>query len=456
MDLVNFKAVLTKRKSVEVETPPPAYYFLPFYVDQTRSWSKAWDCFDKLGQYERWQSTIIKYHVGYLTAKYFEIAQEIAKRKLEFNELQDQINSYESVINTICEFIPRGNETLVEDDFLVLTDEVKLRMKDLSVRQETMLENIANEEANYAHLHQQFVISGNIIAELDKDYVFAVENVSNDEIECPLCGVIHANTVVNRASILTDKQQAVEQYEYLDSKLAKSREKIEKNKKEIEYIRREIKELNEKYGKDDENDLNTIVEKFAFTSLEEKVKTSKERERLKCEDLDSQIKQFRKDQKNVAPSKDEQDIMTDFFIKTLYAFVEKLKAGGINLSEINKPTDGSKIVKEGGDAERTRGILAFYLATYAMIQKYSSEVIAPLVIDTPNQQEQSISNYDKIVDLLTNDLPINSQIFVCAMENPQLAPYEKKAKVIKLDDRKILHRSKYEVVKNEFSVFETS
>ena len=30
-------------------TPPPAYYFLPFYFDQDRSWNKSWNSFERLG-----------------------------------------------------------------------------------------------------------------------------------------------------------------------------------------------------------------------------------------------------------------------------------------------------------------------------------------------------------------------------------------------------------------------
>lgn len=36
-----------------------------------------------------------------------------------------------------------------------------------------------------------------------------------------------------------------------------------------------------------------------------------------------------------------------------------------------------------------------------MINIYGSEINAPLVIDTPNQQEQSDKNYENIVNLIT-------------------------------------------------------
>jgi hypothetical protein len=49
-EIVEFKALLPNQNTGVVEIPPPAYYFLPFYIDQKRSWTKSWDNFDKLGQ----------------------------------------------------------------------------------------------------------------------------------------------------------------------------------------------------------------------------------------------------------------------------------------------------------------------------------------------------------------------------------------------------------------------
>lgn len=45
--LLNFQLVLTNRKG-EPEIPPPAYAFLPFYIDQDSGWTRPLDSFDTL------------------------------------------------------------------------------------------------------------------------------------------------------------------------------------------------------------------------------------------------------------------------------------------------------------------------------------------------------------------------------------------------------------------------
>jgi len=112
--------------------------------------------------------------------------------------------------------------------------------------------------------------------------------------------------------------------------------------------------------------------------------------------------------------------------------------------------DYNKIIKEGGAAEGVRAILAYYLTVFTMVEKFGSEVKSALIIDTPNQQEQSHTNYDKIVDLLTNEITSDTQIIMSAMENEHLKPFATKAKVIVLDKNKLLLKEKYDELKNEF------
>jgi len=78
-----------------------------------------------------------------------------------------------------------------------------------------------------------------------------------------------------------------------------------------------------------------------------------------------------------------------------------------------------------------------------MVEQFGNEVKSALVIDTPNQQEQSDSNYDRIVDILTNKMSDKTQVIMCAMENEHINPYKEKAKVITLNKDKLLSKTRY-------------
>ena len=169
--------------------------------------------------------------------------------------------------------------------------------------------------------------------------------------------------------------------------------------------------------------------------------------------IEKQIKAIQKDQKDLQIKETMENILSTFNA-TFTKYAKVLGAEDINLSEIKSPLDYNKVVKEGGAAENSRAILAYYITIYSLVETYGNEVKCAFIIDTPNQHEQSFTNYDKIIQLIMNNFPKHSQIILCAMENKQLSAFEKVANNIILDNKRLLDKSKYDEVKMEFDVME--
>ena len=108
----------------------------------------------------------------------------------------------------------------------------------------------------------------------------------------------------------------------------------------------------------------------------------------------------------------------------------------------------------GGAAESTRGLLAYYYAVLKQIYNAQNEVFAPIIIDTPNQQEQAHFNYSKIIDFIKQYTPKTAQLIICAMDRPEIEDYKKHAHVILLDENKLLSSEKYSSLKDLLN-FET-
>lgn len=457
-ELVDFKVLLPKRGSDETElvAPPPAYYFLPFYMDQKNSWSKTWNSFGKLGQFDSWQKTVIKYHLGYLSPKHFELEQDLSDNKRQINELNQEVEKIGYALDVVKNHIPNNEITINEEQFQIMTKEIQEELAELSKLQEQFLNELSNLTSDKVYLEHQKTIAEHLIKELESDYVFSVENIEDDDIECPLCGTIHENSIVNRSSILVDKQQAVNQLDSINAQLQNLIKKAEKTQKEYEQIKEKINHINVKYKLKDNSQsipLNDIIEKFAYKSINDNITNTKKEKLLKIDDYKNGQKEIKKEQ-NALLTKEERQKLDNAFLELLHTYIKLLNAEGINLSSIKTPLDYNKIVKEGGAAEGTRGVLSYYLAIFSMINIYGSEINAPLVIDTPNQQEQSDKNYENIVNLITQKIPDTEQIIICAMENDKLKEYKKDANVIKLNKDKLLQASKYDEVKQIFDEME--
>lgn len=451
-EIFDFKVLLPNQSTSQLETPPPAYYFLPFYIDQKRSWSKAWDNFENLGQYKNWKETIIKYHIALLTSEHFEIEIEKTDQKFNQNFINKEIDKIETAIDVVSEYIPQQLTTVTSVEGLnILTENIKLDLAKLQREQENLLTEISLNNSELSHLQHQKEITEKIIFELDSDYRFTIENIPDDEIECPLCGTMHDNSIVSRASILVDKTQAEIQLKeilkYLEnvlSKISKSNFKLEDNKRLIEEINSKYVVLN-----DDADPINfdQIIESIAGKNIKENVERSKIEKVNEVHEITKSIKKLVKEQKQLVTKETIQE-RNNTFISIFKAYLKELAYDSINLSEIDSPLDYNKVIKEGGAAEGTRGILAYYLSVYKMVEKYQNEILFPLVIDTPNQQEQSDLNYEKIVNLILKNFS-NNQVLLSAMENDNLAPLKSISNIIELTSDKLLDKSKYKLLSLE-------
>lgn len=267
---------------------------------------------------------------------------------------------------------------------------------------------------------------------------------------------------------MTDKSQAENQLESILIELEKVNSKLTKANIKLTNARESINQINDKYiineelpivkGSEDNSekiietkniDFNQIIENIAGNSIKKNVLKDKVQKVNSVDTFKKEIRGIGKEQKALITPKAIEEINNSF--SSIFSdYVELLDAEAVNISDISSPLDYSKVIKEGGAAEGSRAILAYYLSVFTMVEKYGNEVKSALVIDTPNQQEQSDTNYEKIVNLLTNKTSKKTQVLLCAMENEHLEQFRKKAKIITLTKERLMLKSKYESVKKIF------
>lgn len=449
--IINFNFKLPNRKTEALETPPPAYYFLPFYIDQRKSWSIPWNSFDNLEQYANWKQDLIKYDVGLISDRYFEIQEELFLERKKNENYRSQITSIDTTFNVLRDYLPQKNFSIDPNVVEQITKEIEVELVTLAQNQEDIYNTLAQLETEKTQISHQLNIASKIVLEYEKDYVFAVENIPEDYLECPLCGQIHENSIINRASILTDKVNAENQLKEIKQAISIIDEKISTQKRKLNAVRDSINLINSKYikYKNETISYSDAINGIAESSLRFRVNEKKKELLLQEKGSKVLIKDLESEKRQLQ-SKEDKETINISFLEIFKRYLKLLNINSINMSEIESPLDFTKIYKEGGAAENTRTILAYYLTIYEMICNTGTQVIAPLVIDTPNQQEQSESNYDKIVETLLNNIPENNQIFLCAMENNHLKPFESQASIFNLDEDKLLKETMFKEVESIF------
>ncbi|QLG89571.1 hypothetical protein HQ393_15680 [Chitinibacter bivalviorum] len=453
-EIVGFEALLPNRNdATKLETPPPAFYFLPFYIDQQRSWSQAWNGFSNLEQYSKWQKTIIEYHTGYLLPEFFTFEEQIAARNVEKKTAEVEVKKIEAAIEVVKTYLPTSSKTvaLSKGEFDTLAAEVTEDIAKLQAKQEELLGTIAEIQTERLYLQGQLDLARLASAELEKDYAFSVECVEGEVLLCPLCGTMHDNSSPVRASILADKDEADSQVMKLSEKIERQGSKLAKNQVRLESVRTEIEAITNKYNSLEPSEItdteaittkSSILESIASRAVQKHVQRTMETKTALIRTIQSTNKKLKAEQKKLL-TKEERKELDATFKDTLFRYIDELKAQGINLSPVKSPLDYKKLYGSGGAAESTRGILAYYMSVIQQAHRAENEAFSAVVIDTPNQQEQADFNYERILKFLMDTVPSNAQLILCAMNRSEIQSYKNAAHVIELDEKKILCDTKY-------------
>lgn len=456
--LVKFYALLPKKEydknsEPELQTPPPSFYFTPFYIDQKKGWTFPWNNFEDLYMFAKWQATIVKYHTGYLSPRYFEIEQEVYESKRSEKIADNEVKRIDTAIAVVDEYIPKANFTIDEEELHFITDEVRKSLEQLSKKQEATLDSLSTKISDKYHLGTQLELLEVAIKELDEDYTFSVENIEGDELECPLCGTYHNNTIVSKAEILADKSNLENQSKAVNRQINALNKEIKMLNQELDEIKKQVFHINDKYSIQDREGksvkLSSVIDSLASRAIQNNVSRSQSEKKLIIHDEKEKQKELQKEQKNLL-SKDQIEERNAHFRGCLENYISTLSATGVNLEGVKSPTDYNKIFRDGGEAENTRAILAYQAAIMEMVSTYGAEVLAPFIIDTPRQQEQNQTNYESIVNLILNEIPKQQQVFLCALDDPLISAYKEKASVIYLNEAdKILQHENYAELRSE-------
>lgn len=436
-ELVNFDVLLPKKNTFDLEVPPPAYYFLPFYIDQKRTWVKPWDSFSNLQQYSKWAQPVISFHSGLISKEHFVIEEDIYEVKAQADEIKNNINELTNAVTILKNSIAQQEHDSIADSESLASEILKYEgLIKLN------LEESANLKIDIVSLDSQLRLAESIINELDKDYIFSVENMNEGSVECPTCGTIHENSIAHRSSILIDKESAERQFDLLLNEKSHLQDILTQLNETLSELKNNL--LNAQLAFESSN--SKEFSEFTTDNVDKQVEIIVEKKSVNLETQKTKEKGLKKAQKDLI-TKEKRNSIKESFAGTFFKYITKLKVN-IDASLIKSPLDYNKIYEVGGAAEDARAVLGYYLALYDHISEFCREVVPPLVIDTPNQQEQSTENYNKIVEAIARGLTENKQYIICAMQHSALDTLSKNAKVIRLDERKILTAFEYKEAKD--------
>lgn len=445
-ELLGIGLKLPNRNGV-METPPPAFFFIPFYVDQDAGWTNALASFSNLTHYPNWKGNVIQYHVGLRTNTWYALQSRKALLEKESEEPQRRKEVLISVRHRISKEIAEIPFDLDVEAFKKEVDLLLLHCKDLATRQEQYRHKILELGNEKLKLEAQIEIVERAEEELADDYEFATEKLE-DNVQCPTCGANYENNFAERFSIACDEDRCVtlgqelkEELETILSNLAKHRASLALTDSEIKSIE---SALNHKLG---DLTLDELLKresrKQLASSIDEELKDIQSQ--LTSHSLE--IEKLRKEMSR-SLSKEDKAAIEMTFSGYMTKALRTLDVHGIDPSE--KSLILGKIKQIGSDLPRA--ILSYYYSLISTIQKHGTGALCPFVIDSPNQQEQDPNNLEKILNFINESRPHQPQLLLGLVEDLKL---DFGGDVIELGNKySLLSEDEYEEVSSIIRPFE--
>lgn len=182
-------AVQLPNRSEKLEVTPPAYNYLPFYLDQDHYEGNNYASFNKLGQYTGFREHVLFYHLGAYNEEYFELVHsrdEIKERKAE-NESQLEI------LKAMLEGLDRKLAgASVSSSYDVLKKDVALYQREYS----SVMDKLSKCKKKLIDLRNHLYETEQMLKEIEEISGESEKKIKKlCEHKCPECGSVLTDTI---------------------------------------------------------------------------------------------------------------------------------------------------------------------------------------------------------------------------------------------------------------------
>lgn len=384
----------------------PGAIFMPFYIDQDNGWSGTWDSFGDIFN-AQWKSESLLYHIGVRNKEYYDLTYEKLKLTKEQKEFLDQLKAIDNLVSSHTKkYKDYLDISLTTDDFL---EEIKTLTNELNAQlniKNKVKENIVQCYNDIHELEETYKTTEAVYNELQNDAKYIEENLSDEEIICPTCGIIHKNNIQNRFHIYSDIEECKKIIQSYYKKRAEIETKLNSQSKLLNELDGYIDDINYILNKKREDiSFNEVILSEGSKSILEDMKEERNYLQNKNISLQEELNTINAAQRKI--TKNANEITKDY----LFRLSKALRL--INVNDIaEKDLNKFKPSFSSGGNDLPCAIMAQVFTLYREAAKHSKTVCPPIVMDAVLQQEPSDAQAKRILDYLLTQQPDDSQLII--------------------------------------------
>lgn len=441
----DFHLELTNSQTSAPEQATPAFLFLPFYFDQDASWILNWDSFEFLRQFKLYRPAIAQFHTGIKPNEFYKAKSRKTIAEKSLNEVRGE----RTVVNRVLERIEKISKTQFDLSLSNYEQEISLlleRCNELTKTEESLRDELVVIENRRVSLETQIQITESAANELNKDFDFAAEELG-DEIECPTCGAGYHNSFAERFGIACDEDQMRALLVQLNDEYGNCMSELQKKKAAKAESNERVKQINEILEmRQGEVKLQDILRSEGKKEVREVLRKEVDVLNRRIGEIDEEILSAENDMKEFSSLKRSKEIK-EYYRGRMGLFLQQLQVK--ELTEDGYKEVYSQIKENGSDGPRA--LLAFYFAILKTIEKFSTTTLCPIVIDSPNQQDQDPENWKHMLEFIRDQRPTDAQLILGVVDDVGI---DMGGDVIELnDERQLLQKNEFESVAAEIRTY---
>ena len=433
-EIYDFSIYLTEKSDdKKVVLAPPAFTYMPYYIDQDKGWSGLYESFQRINQFEkRERIKSLYFHLGLYDKNTVEQMSERDRLKDELLILKEKENNLRITVNALLGEM----QNLVSADNI---EDLETRLNDSNDTIASLVESAGKARNKVQELQTALQEHEFYLSELRSHKSSSDDNAKSHHV-CPQCGYMFDDEIY---SLVRDSYNQVNE-EYLLNQVEMIVESLRSEVKESEQeyltLMNRLREQ-EKAFDESQNASEEYVRNRGLQGIAKKYQDELANIIIQQRDKELAIKRINSSLKKIKGKKEVEDLYIDYVQKNIL----KLRAwdpafeGKIKLLSPLKG-QGSLVGKM---------ILAQHVALFQTMHSMEKQVIwFPFVVDSPRQNEASYLSSQEILTMITG-IDSYTQVILATVDYDQFQLHDK-ANVIHLNEAKnLLNTETYESMKQD-------
>lgn len=388
-EIFNFSVYLAEKGgSKKVVQAPPAFTFMPYYIDQDKGWNSLYDSFERMDQFakpERDKS--LYFHLGLYTKARIELQASKDRLKEEVSELQEAEQRLVITIKALTEelnnIIPADNEEELEWHLAIPKKEIEELVQKIG--------RVRNKIQELNTALQQHEKQLDIIKQFQRIQIPGEAEKKARHV-CPQCGYEFDDELYDL--VRNNYNQSNAEYLRAQIELIVSNIRSELKTQEDRYVELMAKlKRQEKVYDESQEAYEAYLRQRGLKETVRKYSLELAQNRIEQSDREDEINEINKELKKV-PDKKEIE-------QTYISFV---KQNIIALNAWTQEYDGKIKLLKALNAQGSllpKIILSQYNGLFQTMANMNSQVIRfPFVVDSPRDKESSVNSSKEILNMI--------------------------------------------------------